>query len=127
MASLIVPEKYEAWQHRAVKMTGGNTTNMGCFVLAILGWQHGRKPPRFGSKAAIDAEGMVFSNCQDKDGKMYKSECLGHLSHITDSFKGLADKLKLNDLERIEMFDELRKWFVHDERANESKKERGLN
>lgn len=125
MGGIVLPAK-ERWQHRAVKETGGNSTLMGCFVLAILGWQHGRKPPRFGSRAVINAEGMVFSNAQNADGKMFKNECLGRLQDLTDSFRGLADRLKLNDLEREEMFGELRKWFVHDARANQTNSERGL-
>lgn len=125
MGNIVLPAT-ERWQHRAVKETGGNSTLMGCFVLAILGWQHGRKPPRFGSRAVINAGGMVFSNAQNADGRMFKNECLGRLQDLTDSFRGLADRLKLNDLEREEMFEELRKWFAHDARANQTNSERGL-
>jgi hypothetical protein len=125
MGGIILHPK-ERWQHRAVKETGGNTTLMGCFVLAILGFQHGRKPPRFGSHAAINEDGMVIAHAQNADGKMFKNENLGHVQNVIDSFRGLADRLKLADWERDEMFSELRKWFVHDARANESSNERGL-
>lgn len=127
MSNLILPEHLaERWQHRAVRETGGNQTMLGCFVLAVLGWQHGRKPPRFGSTAVIDKDGMVFSNAQNAAGQMFKNECLGHVENIVDSFKGLADHLKLSDAERTEMFGELRKWFIHDARANQTNKERGI-
>lgn len=116
----------ERWQHRAVRETGGNTTLMGCFVLAVLGWQHGRKPPRFGSKAVINAEGMVICHMQDKNSVKHLNHCLGSVQTITDNFRGLADHLKLMDWERKEMFGELRKWFAHDARANETKEQRGL-
>ena len=127
MSSLILPPDYDRWQHRAVRETGGNTTLMGCFVLAILGWQHGRHPPRFGKIARISADGMIFSNMQDSSGRMYRSHCLGPVKTVIDNFRGLADHLKLNDKERSEMFEELRKWFAIDERANQSKEERGIN
>lgn len=127
MTGIIAPYRRERWQHRAVQETGGNTTLMGCFVLAILGWQHGRHPPRFGSKAVIDAEGIVITHMQDKNGVKHHNHRLGHVKDIVDSFRGLADHLKLDDWEREEMFAELRKWFYHDARANAiNNKERGL-
>ena len=125
MSSLFLPSS-ERWQHRAVKATGGNTTLLGCFVLAVLGFQHGRKPPRFGSTARIDKDGMAIAHMQDKAGNIYKNHNLGHVREIGDSFRGLADHLKLNDDERREMFSELNKWFVHDARADQNAKERGL-
>lgn len=116
-SSLILPVG-DRWQHRAVRETGGNTTLMGCYVLAVLGWQHGRKPPRLGKVARIDLDGVAWSNMQNKSGHMFRDHCLGPLQDIVDSFRGLADHLKLNDVERVEMFAELRKWFAVDQRAN---------
>ena len=107
----------ENWQYRAVERTGGNQTLMGCFMLAILGWQHGRKPPRFGKIAKILADGTVVSNMQNADGKVFPNHVLGPIQTIVDNFRGLADNLKLNDADRIEMFSELRKWFAIDLRA----------
>lgn len=121
------PLDYDRWQHRAVRLTGGNQTLLGCFVLAVLGWQSGRKPPRFGKIARIARDGMVFSNMQDADGRMYRSHCLGPVQTVTDNFRSLADELKLQDWERREMFEELRKWFAIDERANQTAHERGIN
>lgn len=125
MGNIITPFS-EHWKHRAVRETGGNSTMMGCFVLAILGWQHGRKPPRFGSRAVINKDGVVISNMQDKDGVKHLNHALGPVQDIIDSFRGLADHLKLDDAERVEMFSELKKWFAHDERANQSNEERGI-
>lgn len=91
---------------------------MGCFVLAILGWQHGRHPPRFGRVAMINKEGLAITNMQDKHGTVYPNHILGPVQTIVDNFRGLADDLKLTDNERLQMFEELRKWFFKDERAN---------
>lgn len=125
---IIIPSTLggEHWKTRAVRETGGNKTMMGCFVLAILGLQHGLRPPRFGRVAVIDKDGMVFSNMQNKDGKIFRNHCLGPVQDIIDSFRGLADHLKLNDKERQQMMDELKKWFAHDARANQTPEERGL-
>lgn len=106
-----------SWQRRAVIRTGGNQTLLGCFVLAMLGWQHGRKPPRFGRVARIDKDGIAFSNMQGQDGRMYRDYALGPVKVIVDNFRGLADELQLTDEERTQMFGELRKWFFVDERA----------
>lgn len=107
----------DSWQRRAVEKTGGNQTLLGCFVLAILGWQHGRYPPRFGRVARISKEGIIYSNMQDKDGVIRSDHMLGPLQTVVDNFRGLADELKLNDNERKQMFDELRKWFFMDQRV----------
>ena len=125
---IIMPETMGGthWKTRAVRETGGNKTLMGCFVLAILGLQHGIKPPRFGSRAYINAEGLLFSNAQNADVRMYRNECLGPIQAVVDSFRGLADHLNLDDHERVAMFDELKKWIVHDARANQTNEERGL-
>lgn len=112
-----MPAPQGSWQYRAVKATEGNQSLLGCFVLAILGWQHGRKPPRFGSVAKIDKDGLILSNLQDKSGNMYRNHVLGPVSQLVGNLNGLADYLKLNDDERKQMFDEFRKWIYKDERA----------
>lgn len=113
----LVEAPKDSWQRRAVERTGGNTSLMGCFVLAILGWQHGRKPPRFGRVARINKEGIAFTNLQSRNGEVYPDHMLGPLKTILDNFRGLAEDLKLNDEETKAMFGELRKWFLVDERA----------
>lgn len=107
----------DSWQRRAVEKTGGNESLLGCFVLAILAWQNGRKPPRFGKLARIDKDGILHSNMQDKDGKVHWDYALGPVKHVIHNFRFLADELKLNDDERKEMFSELKKWVYKDDRS----------
>ena len=127
MGNLIVPNGYgEAWQHRAVRETGGNQTKLGCYVLAVLNWQHGRHPPRFGSKARINADGYLVTNVQEADRRIHRDMVVDTVQEVTDSFRGLADRLKLSDAEREALFAELRKWIAHDDRANQTAEERGL-
>src|SRR5262249_778326 len=113
---ILIPAPNDSWQRRAVEKTGGNQSLMGCFVLAILAWQHGRHPPRFGRVATITKDGLVKTNMQSKDGKVHLNHILGPVQTVVDNFRGLADELQLKDDERKQMFDELRKWFFKDER-----------
>ena len=114
---IIAAAPRNSWQARAVEATGGNTSRLGCLVLAILGWQHGRKPPRFGSTAVILKDGTVMSNFQNKAGNMFANQAICTVQEMVDSFRGLADHLKLNDIDRLAMFEELRKWIREDKRA----------
>ncbi len=116
----------DGWRSRALRSLRDDPL-MRCFVLAILGWQHGLKPPRFGKNARIDREGLLYSNMQDINYKIYPDHCLGQVQTVIDNFRRLADHLSLKDHERIEMFTELKKWVAKDERANQSNEERGLN
>jgi len=115
---LFITAPQESWQYRAVEKTGGNQSELGCYILATLGWQHGRKPPRFGSTAWIDKDGIVHSHVQTKEGQVYLNQAMRSIQEITDNFRGLADELKLNDDDREAMFTELRKWIAKDERAH---------
>ena len=116
----------ERWQHRAVKETGGNQSQIGCIVLAILGWQSGRKPPRFGSIAIINHQGFVITNFQKRDGTILQAHAIGTVDDIVGGLRKLCDALKFNDLDREEVFAEFRKWIAHDYRADERPEERGL-
>lgn len=129
MTNIILPPSDDTnWKIRAVRATHNKRNQdltMVCLLLAVLGWQAGFKP-RFGRTATINKEGMVFTECVDGQGKNCGRQCLGHVEGIRDSFRGLADHLKLSDAECNEMFLELKRWFSHDARANESNSERGL-
>ena len=129
MSNLFLPAPKEgSWQKRAIRATDGNNTLLGCFVLAILGLSRAliAPYPRFGSTAIIDKDGLVYSNMQDKDGRMYRNHCLGPIEDIRDNFRGLADHLKLSDNEREGLFSDLKKWRSHDARADQTAEERGL-
>lgn len=124
--TMIIRPDFQTWRSRAVLATDANKTLLGCFVLAILGWQHTFKPPRFGSRAVIDKDGIVISHMQNQYGEIHRNQRIGPVQDIIDNFRGLADHLKLSDVDRDEMFGELRKWFLHDARANSTNQERGL-
>lgn len=105
------------WQYRAVLATGGNKSQLGAIVIAVLG-KAPDNPPRFGSAAVITSDGYVQAHFQTKDGVWHQGAFVGAVDDLVANFRGLADHLKLSDAERVEMFDELRKWISVDYRAN---------
>ena len=124
---LWMPNDEDRWQHRAVKETGGNQSQIGCIVLAILGWQHGRKPPRFGKIAVINHQGFVITNFQKRDGTILQAHAIGTVQDIVGGLRKLSDALNLCDLDREEMMAEFRKWIAHDYRADQTPEERGTD
>jgi hypothetical protein len=108
----------ETWQQRAVRKTGGNKSKLGMVVLAVVG-QAPTNLPMISLRrgAVIDPAGWVIADTMLRGQIQYYATVLGSVRDIVESFRGLADVLKLTDAERIEMFDELRKWMGHDMRA----------
>jgi hypothetical protein len=123
---LWMPDDKDRWQHRAVKETGGNQSMIGCVVLAILGWQYGRKPPRFGKIAIINREGFVITDFRQRDGTIHQAHAIGQVQEIVGGLRKLADAMNLCDLDREEMMVEFKKWIAHDYRADQTIEERGL-
>ena len=122
---LWVPNE-ERWQHRAVKETGGNQSALGCLILAILGWQHNRHPPRFGDIAIINYEGYVITNFQKRDGTILQAQAIEKVENLVHAMRDLCDRMNLNDIDRMEMFEEFKKWISRDYRADQTPEERGI-
>lgn len=105
------------WQYKAVLHTRGNTTQLGAFIVAMLGRKS--KPPCF------SPAGIVISN----DGSvlaLYAKDILSgfgiarvyeSVEDMNKAFRQLADELKLSEAETLAMFEELRKFVRKDERA----------
>ncbi len=127
MSNLFLPASMEGnWKTRCIKATDGNKTEIGCFVLAILGLQHGITPPRFGKNASVDKNGVLHTNVQDQNFKIYLNQPMRHIQEVIDNLRGLADHLKLSDEDRTALFGEFKKWILLDARANQTNEERGL-
>lgn len=135
VGEIIMPEKLTGlpdslggthWKTRAVRECKEDELMLP-FVLAVLGLQHGIRPPRFGNKARIDLQGNLHSDMQDVNYNVHRDMMLGPVEVVRDNFRRLADHLKLDDHERIAMMDEFKKWIAHDERANRTPQERGLD
>lgn len=104
------------WQFRAEQYTRGNQSLAGAILLGVLK-RTPHKPPAIGHKAAVNSDGYVFASYVDGDGKFHKARAVCYVDQLRDTFRDLADKLKLDDADRAAMFAEIKKWIVKDYRA----------
>lgn len=109
-------QEQNSWPFKAVLATRGNQTIVGTIVLALIA-----KPPKHGPRiettATIDEAGLTWVGMTNRRGG-YGLACIGHIHDIRDEFRRLADHLKLDDGERIDLFEQLRKWVGVDMRAD---------
>ena len=105
------------WQYRAVQATRGNQSQLGAILIDVL-HKSGNRKPRFVGPANITSDGFVMCSFVSRDGVFYMGALVAPVSDLVRNFRGLADHLKLNDAERIEMFAEVRKWIGRDYRRN---------
>lgn len=104
-----------SWQYRAIAATRGNQSRLGCILLACLG-RNAKHPPAFGANAIITSDGFVMAHFVGKDGRGHHGALVGEISDLVGNFRGLADHLKLSDIDRKEMFDKVRQWISLDYR-----------
>lgn len=109
-------QEQNSWPFKAVLATRGQQTLLGCIVLQLI-CKTPKNPPRVDSLASVDEAGLCWAAVVNRAG-IRRITCLGHITDIRDEFRRLADHLKLDDGERVEMFDELRKWVAVDMRAD---------
>lgn len=120
MSKLTAAQEAEraSWQYRAIEATKGNQSKLGTLLLAILG-HPAKNPPWFGSSATINAGGLVVASFTGKDRQLHYPFVVCEVSELTNNFAGLADHLKLNDEERIELFRRVREWVARDLRLGD--------
>lgn len=104
------------WQYKAVVACRGNQTMVGTILLAIIG-RNAKNPPQITTTATVDEHGLVWAGIATRNGQ-HGLAVLGTIQDVRDEFRRLADYLKLDDHERIELFEELRKWVAVDMRAD---------
>lgn len=106
------------WQYRAVAMTHGNQSMLGLILLATLA-KSASNPPKITGSATITKDGMVLASFQGRDDPAPRPMTyICTVEELQANFSGLADSLKLNDIDRVEMFTELKKWIWKDERVD---------
>lgn len=77
------------------------------------------KPPALCTAGRIDKEGAVVASLVERSGRIVKDYRLYRNEiELRDDFRRLADELKLNDSDRIELFMCLQKWVVADRRLD---------
>lgn len=126
-----IQEMRESWQCRAIANTEGLLNRILLSVIAhnydeampvILQAIYGHVAlylPGFVSAAKINKAGQIVADWASKDGKVEKAKCVfSSQEQMQFVFRTLADKMKLSDLERIEMFKCAQRWVVADQRLD---------
>jgi len=113
------------WQFRVLSfLLRGNvlprdiTEEATAILLAVL--QNNRNHfPRYAYKAYIDKDGMMTADFATgpKETQREARRQVGHVEHVREMFRTIADFLKLSDDDRIAMFTALRNWVATDDRA----------
>lgn len=127
---------HACWQVRALKEAKGQTAMVLWSVLAhtydpeamdaafrlVFPWYHGPGTPMplpcLLSAAKIDKTGAVVGDVQGQFGKKTDAVLYETEAHLRDDFRRLADRLKLNDQDRIELFKCVQRWVVADRRLD---------
>lgn len=113
-------EEQNTWQYKAIVATRGNQTLIGTLCIYLAG-KFAKNGRTLLGPVCIDEDGVTwapqFRNQRGEIGMV----CLGFITDIRDEFRRLADHLKLDDAERIEMFHELRKFIAVDLRDDDQK------
>jgi len=112
----------QTWQDRAIALTGGNKSAPGTVLLAMLG--RSTKRPHFGREGYIDAQGMVRSSMVHATKGWFPNVPICDKITLRDTFRKIADELKLSDVDRVAMFGELKKWLTRDDSAAYDPRER---
>lgn len=123
----------ETWQARALAHT--QHSYFFCVVLSVLAHNYDDalpvllhtvfpgfrsiRPPFLGSAGRVSKSGAVVADVVRDGGIIEKRAVIFRsLDRLKGAFRRLADKLKLSDAERIELFAAVRRWVVADERID---------
>jgi hypothetical protein len=121
-AELTPAQEQNSWPYKAVLALRGNQTLAGAILLQLI-MKPPKNPPSVDSLATVDENGFTWAVCTTRSGQRGLA-MVGHITDIRDEFRRLADHLKLDDGERVELFDELRKWVSIDLRADHDEMKR---
>lgn len=121
-----------SWQVRAIGEAKGQTWMVLLSVLAHT-YDHalmfmmplvypdfdGSIPaPHLTTCAKIDKSGAIVADVVDRNGIIKETMIYPTETHLRDDFRGLADRLKLNDADRIELLKCVQRWVVADRRLD---------
>lgn len=86
--------------------------------LARNGWVEISRPFLYGSATIVNT-GKVVCGMVDKMGRKIPNALIfDREAQLISMFRKLADHLKLNDAERVEMTEAVKRWVVADRRVN---------
>ncbi len=76
-------------------------------------------PPYLCSAAKVAKTGAIVADVVDRDGAIHKDEVIFDSElHMRDMFRRLADRMKLSDSDRVELFKYAQRWVVADRRLD---------
>lgn len=109
------------WQTRALLACkqGAEYTRTGCLLINMLGSEP-TSGPKFKGLLSITSDGYVLCDFVKRDGTYTSGAFVGLVSNLVANFRGLADHLKLTDVQRKELFDTVIKNIGIDYRANKT-------
>lgn len=130
-AALSVEELRQSWQGRLLTQTGGQ---VAAVVLSMIAhsWPddfewllracfpgyRALARPMYVSCGKIAPSGRIVADLLPKEGpKLWKTHVFASEAEMQGCFRQLADILKLNDKDRIEMFKMVKRWLVADWRV----------
>ncbi len=121
-----------SWQVRAIGEAKGQTWMVLLSVLAHT-YDHallfmmplvypdfdGSIPaPHLTTAAKIDKNGAIVADVVDRNGIIKEVAIYPTELHLRDDFRRLADRLKLNDADRVELLKCVQRWVVADRRLD---------
>lgn len=123
----------ESWQGRALRFAANNPQLKTCllsvfadnyddalpFLLAAVYGDPGVRAPFYCSNPKINKRGMIVADLIMPDGFKYKDAVIFISTlQMEATFRKLADRLKLDDGERLDLFVAVRHWVKADQRLD---------
>lgn len=99
-------------------------TTTGMIIRAVLN-KRTKFDHEFGKTIEIMLDGTAWTPQRVK-GTWREPTPIGHIDAIRDNVRRVADHCKLNDADRIALFDELRMWVGKDHRATSTGELKGV-
>lgn len=113
-------QEQSTWQYKALVALKDDALGRDILLaLVAYPWKpkhDGRR--RIVTTCTVDKDGLAWCGVARCLNGPQKIVCLGQITDIRDEFRRLADHLKLDDAERLELFNELRMWVAVDMRAD---------
>ncbi len=119
----------DTWQARCIAESTGRTravilivlamnyTNAMQTLLRVCGFRDINRP-FLSSGATIALSGKLICDVTEKSGLVAPAVVYENTDELNRDMRGLADKLKLTDKERLEMTAAIQRWVVADQRVD---------
>ena len=121
-----------SWQAKVLEHSGGH---LGAVVLSVLSHTYDEAMPTllrlvfpgftsisapfYCSAGKVAKSGQIVADVVTRDGRIVKDTTVYDSEEkMRDAFRQLADRLKLNDADRIELFKCVQRWVVADRRLD---------